>query len=237
MIRRILLLNAGLLILLGFGVVKLRQDWNLFNSTHQVSAIKPRNETLPGLPVGTVSSQLTADWNSIPSRNPFSFDRQDITLVAPADPAPPQKPLGPKPVLLGVMNIGASRLAVLASSQGGGAHNSRTVRIGESVDGWTVMEIEDKSLIVEGNAARETIVMNEPSSQVQRERTQGSGANSVPAVQNVGQAASTPAKPAATPATTAPSQSTPDGQVQPDGSRIIQTPFGPHRIPKDPPEK
>src|SRR5215472_17688692 len=112
MMRRILILNVGLLLVLGFGMSKVRQDWKSFESAHQTSKVQPRSETLPGVPAGMTYVPSSADWTAIPSHNPFSFDRTDITSVAPPDPLPPPKPLGPKPVLFGVMSIGTNRLAM-----------------------------------------------------------------------------------------------------------------------------
>src|SRR5215475_1127687 len=105
--RRIFLL-VGLLVLLGMGAMRLRQDWRAFNATHQPSAIKPKSETLPGVPPGYSQKPGVADWTAIPSHNPFSFDRTDITLVAPADPPAPPKPVGPKPLLFGTMTLPAA---------------------------------------------------------------------------------------------------------------------------------
>ena len=165
MTRRILILNIGLMVLLGFGAVRFREQWNSFNSTHQVSAVKPRTETLPGLPVGNAQAPNTMDWTAIASHNPFSFDRSDITVAAPAEPAAPPKPVGPKPVLFGTVIIGANRLAVLGSGQNGGTRNSRPVKTGEVIDGWTVVQIDDNSVAIEANSIRETVLINDPSSQ------------------------------------------------------------------------
>jgi hypothetical protein len=236
MTRRILLLNVTLVALLGFGASRLRQEWNLFKTTHQPSAIKPRSEILPGLPVGSAAAPNATDWTPIPSRNPFSYDRTDITVPAPADPAPPPKPVGPKPILFGTMDIGMNRLAMLASGQAGN-RNSRPVKVGEMVDGWTVLEIGDSTVTVEANAIRETIRINES---VQRDHTRTLSSEAVTTVRSVNAPATPPPQTLPPPITPPPGGGTstqPSGQVLPDGSRVIQTPFGPHVIPKDPPER
>jgi len=237
MTRRIFFLDLGLVVLLSLGGIRLRQDWKTFNVTHQTSAIRPKAETLPGLPAGTAAAQTVADWTAIPSRNPFSFDRTDITIPAPPEPAAPPKPMGPKPVLFGTMNIGSDRVAMLAPAQAAGSRNSRPMKVGEAMDGWTVVQIEDTAVVVEGNAVRETLLINDPTAQVQRDHTRTVAASqpaSVQSVQTVKQPTpqpTTPSTPTAAPSA-APAPFPFGGQVQPDGSIIIQTPFGPNVIRK-----
>ena len=240
MMKRIVVLDVGVLVLLVLGIVRFRQDWTAFNLSHQPSAIKPRNETLPGLPVGGASSQSTQDWTAIPSRNPFSFDRNDITLAAPPEASAPAKPVGPKPVLFGITDIGSSKLAIIAPGQSGADRNSRTVKAGETVDGWTVVQIDDTSIIVEANSVRETVIINDPAAKIPRDHSRTAAT-----VESVSTAASRTASPSAQPLMPPPPVTPgsvmgtpqPSGQVLPDGSRIIQTPFGPHVVPKDPPQK
>jgi hypothetical protein len=239
--RRILLLNVGLLILLGIGVFRFRQDWKKFDDTHQPSAIRPRSETLPGLPTAGSTAPNLTDWTPIPSRNPFSFDRTDVTLVAPPEPTAPPKPVGPKPILFGVMTIGPNRLAVVASGQGGASNrNSRPIKVGEAIDGWTVVQITDTTMLIEGNSIRETVLINDSSAQIQRDHTRtlaGGEAVAVNRVSTIPPPIVAPPAASGAPSTSAPLVPSPGGQVLPDGSRVIQTPFGPHVIPKDPPER
>jgi hypothetical protein len=240
--RRILLLNVALVVLLAIGAVRLKNDWQHFDATHQPSSIRPRSETLPGLPTGSAPAATGSDWTAIPSRNPFSFDRTDITLTAPPEPTAPPKPVGPKPVLFGVMTIGASRVALVSSGQGGGNNrNSRPLKVGDTIDGWNVVGINDTSMLVEGNSIRETLIINDPSSQVPRDHTRTLSGNDAVTVNRTTTTQATPAQlpPPVTPPSTggAPLQPGPGGQVLPDGSRVIQTPFGPHVIPKDPPQR
>jgi hypothetical protein len=124
-----------------------------------------------------------------------------------------------------------------------GNRNSRPFKVGETADGWTIVQFDDNSVVVEANGNRATIVVNDPSAPVQRDHTRTLAvADATPAVQNVGQTAQS-ARPASTTSgantsTGAPPQpAIPADRILPDGSRVIQTPFGPHVIPKDPPEQ
>lgn len=155
MTRRLIVLDLALVSLLVAGIVKFRGDWLAFEPAHQVSAIQPKPETLPALPAAKAAAPVgAADWTEIPTRNPFSFDRNDIAILAP--PPEPPKAVGPKPVLFGTMNLGQNWIAMLASGQPNN-RNSRPVRVGEIIDGWTVVEIKDKAVVVEANSSRQTV--------------------------------------------------------------------------------
>src|SRR5207302_5234563 len=109
---------------------------------------------VPGASVTAVAPQ---DWTEISVKDPFSFDRNDVSYVAPKQTLPTQ----PKPVLFGTMSIGNEWIAMLAPAQSG-TRTSRPVKVGESVDDWQVVEIRDKSVLVTGpTGLRETLVMNQ----------------------------------------------------------------------------
>src|SRR5688572_33395652 len=140
--RRIIIFDLALLVLLTFGIAKLRQDWIAFDPLHDVAAIQPLPETLPALPArGAAADPGTGDWTEIPSRNPFSFDRTDIAILAPVAAAPVQ--VGPKPVLFGIMSLGPERIATLAPPQSA-SRGSIPTKVGETVAGWKVVEILQK---------------------------------------------------------------------------------------------
>jgi len=230
MTRRILILDLALVVLLFVGGARLRREWLAFDPAHQVSSIQPAGEKIPDLPAANAAATpAESDWTEIPSHNPFSFDRNDIAILAP--PEPP-KPVGSKPVLFGTMNFGEDWVAMLASGQPNN-RNSRPMRVGETIDGWTVVEIVDKKVIVEANANRETVLMNDPTADVPRDYTRTlASATSVP-VQSV-----SPAPVPAPAATTAPASSTPNaGNSQSPSTtpcvREMRTPFGIVRQPCD----
>src|SRR6185503_11747124 len=97
-------------------------------------------------------------------KDPFSFDRNDVSIVAPKQEAAAK----PKPVLYGVMSVGSEWIAMMGPSQSG-SRGSRPVRVGESLDNWQIVEIQPKSVIVTAaNGTRETVIMNDPTAQVAR---------------------------------------------------------------------
>jgi hypothetical protein len=204
--------------------VRLYSDWIMFEATHLPGAIQPQREALPTLATGGVPpSAAPADWTEIPSRDAFSFDRTDIAILEPK--APPAVPPGPKPFLFGTISLGKDRLAMVAPGKPGN-RDYRSMKAGEVVDGWTIVEISDKSIVIESNLGRESVIMNDPSAQVQRDHTR-TLATAAPSVISVAQPVAQPAL--ATPAPV-PSQQPAPGQGQPRRRVVQMTPFGPREI-------
>ncbi len=228
MIRRLIILDSALIVLLAFGAVKFRRDWLAFEPMHQVSAIQPKPEKLPTLPAARAAAAAgAADWTEIPAHNPFSFDRNDIAVLA--QPEPP-KPVGPKPLLFGTMNLGQGWIAMLASGQANN-RNSRPARVGETIDGWTVVEISDKAVVLEANANREKVTMDDITTvQIPRSSEKTGGNASPVAVTPISAAPSVTA--ASRPGASLPPSS---GNAAPANGkpcvREIQTPFGVVRQP------
>jgi hypothetical protein len=169
-----------------------------------------------------VAGVTAQDWTDVSVKNPFSFDRNDIAIVAPTQAVAAT----PKPVLFGIMAVGADKIALVSPGRSGRA--SRPIKTGESVDdNWKVVEIKEKSVIVVGGTGtREEIIMNDPTAQVARsiDRT-GTGA---PAGGNV--LTATPSA-ASAPTNTNSASSAPPAAAQPPAPAqpedILLTPFGP----------
>jgi hypothetical protein len=225
MVRRLIILDSALVLLLAFGGAKFRQDWLAFGPAHQVSQIQPEPENLPGLPAPASEAATAADWTAIPAQNPFSFDRNDIAILAP--PPEPAKPLGPKPVLFGTMSMGQGWIAMVASGQTQN-RNSRPFRVGEAIDGWTIVEIAEKSVVVEADSIRETLSTNDwMTLQIPRDSARTVAAVPSSMVQSVAQPASSStssSSAAPAPSTTAPTN--PSGPAGAQRMCSMQTPFG-----------
>jgi len=163
------MLNLTLIAVVVATGVRFHNDWILFEATHQPGAIPPQRETLPTVASTAAPTSATrADWTEIPSRNPFSFDRTDIAILEPK--APPPVPTGPKPILFGTISLGKDRLAMVGPGKPGN-RNYQSMKTGEVIDGWTVVEISDKSIVIEANSVRESVIMNDPLAQVERDHT------------------------------------------------------------------
>src|SRR5439155_5762384 len=102
------------------------------------------------------------------------------------------------------------------------------MKTGEVIDGLTVVEISDKSIVIEANAVRESVIMNDPSAQVDRDHTRTLASAPVPAPPVAAPAPPAPAVAAPAPPSTSPQPVT--GQTQPRRRVIQMTPFGPREI-------
>lgn len=230
--RRLIVLDVILVVLIALGGMRVRQDWRTFVATHDVAAIQPGAMTFPSLPnQANAQNAPNSDWTEIPTKDPFSFDRNDVDIVPVVQVS---RPAGPKPVLFGTMIIGNDKTAFISPP---GNRTSRPMKVGETIEGWKVIEIAVKTVEVESDSERQTLVINDPVANVGRDY----GKNPVPT--GGGVTFTTP------PATTTPTniQSTPPGTTTtppppptgPQGQRQghwEQTPFG-MKWYDDPPKK
>src|SRR5438094_218192 len=146
----------------------------MFTATHQTGAVEPDREKFAKLGLSLPPNlPAPANWTDIPSHNPFSFDRTDIAILEPKAPPPPPAPkipVGPKPVLFGTLSIGKEPMALIGPGKPGN-RDYKPMMVGEIIDGWTLVSISDKSVVMKGNDVQETIAMNDPTAQIPREHT------------------------------------------------------------------
>src|SRR3989442_9719863 len=224
---RIWIVNVSLFAVLVAASVRFYNEWLMFTATHQTGAVEPDLEKLAKLALNLPSnSPAPANWTDIPSHNPFSFDRTDIAIFEPKAPPPPPAPkipVGPKPVLFGTLPLGKERMALIGPGKPGN-RDCKPMMVGEIIDGWTLVSISDKSVVMKGNDVQETIAMNDPTAQIPREHTRTEVAPA-PVVTSAGGLASP-----ATPAVSSPQQPGTRGQQpqQPGQRRRTTqiTPFG-----------
>jgi len=227
MMRRLLVLNLALVAVLIAMSFRMHSAWVNFEATHQIAAIQPEPEAVTKVAsAASGNAGAPEDWTEIPSRNPFSFDRNDIPIL---EPAAPPKPPGVKPILFGTIALGQEPMAMVASGQPPGNRNYRPMRIGEVIDGWTITKILDKSINIKADQIEESILMNDPSAQVPRETTRTAPAGAPPV------ASTSQQPPAPSALTTSPLAAPPAPSAPPKGRRRIlqQTPFGVREIEVD----
>jgi hypothetical protein len=155
----------------------------------------------------------------VPTKNPFSFDRSDIAVVAPKETLP----VGPKPLLFGIMSIGNESIAMLSPAQSG-TRQSRAMKVGESMDNWELVEIQKDSVIMTAAGARATVILNDPAARTARELSR-TGTSTTPAQSVIVNApVDAPAQPAA--ASLPPPPPPPSSQPGQGKGHWMYTPFG-----------
>jgi hypothetical protein len=166
MSQRLVVLNVVFLGLVVAGILRLRHDAVAFASEHRVEQIQPESNKQPPKSVQAAATPGKQEFGDIAAHNPFSFDRNDVTLVI--TPPAAQQPKRPKPILLGTMMLGKDRIAMLSPGDSGG-RASRPVRPGELFDGWMLLEIQDKSVMMQSENIKESVILNDPTAPVQRD--------------------------------------------------------------------
>jgi hypothetical protein len=221
--RRLLVLDLVFGAALVYGGGRVRQSWINFESAHHVESITAEKEPARTLPAIAALTGTVEDWTEISTKDPFSFDRNDVPIVAPKAPAPTQ----PKPILFGTMAIGNEWIAMLAPAVG--ANRSQSVKVGQSVGEWQVVEIRDKSVVVSGeNGVRQTIDIAEAAAQGRTYERTGNNGGFSPAVTVV--TPSTPSPAPVAPVSAVPASPIPAGAPSPAEQpkpKILNTPFGP----------
>jgi hypothetical protein len=223
---RIWILNLALVAVVTAIAVRFHNEWIMFNATHQSSAIEPEREKFAKLPSGVAAnSPAPPNWTDIPSHNAFSFDRTDVAILEPKAPLPPPAPkvqLGPKPVLFGTMSLGEDMMAMVGPPKGG---SQKPMKVGEVIEGWKIVSIKEKTMVVKGNDIEETIIMNDPTIQILRDHSRTLDIANTPNVISIG--GQPPAAPSAAPSQPQPAARGQQPQ-QPGQRRRIQqvTPFG-----------
>jgi hypothetical protein len=231
--QRIWVINGVLALLLVWGGMRLRNDWEAFGASHQASSLQNAPARTDVRAPGEVVSPPAPDmaWTEIASRSPFSFDRNDTNLEVVE--AVPQPVSGPKPVLLGTLLLGKERLALMGKP-GTNSRSGSPVKVGQTFEGWQVVEIQDSSVVVDSNGVKESITVGRAAIERSSEKT--SAPSQAPAAPVAAAPAATPARPAAVPSGTrilgtGPSSTPP--AVVPPGARVVETPFG-YKIEQEP---
>ena len=181
-VNLVLLLAAG-----GLGW-QLRVSVRRFWEANDVSRLQPRDTKGRGAedglpPIPAPRRYAVPDFASVPAQNLFSETRsKDEKVEAPAVPETP--PLVAKPLLVGITISGNQRLAAIVDPQAnqpaGSARKSQTKRVGDSYMGYTITDISDSAIVLEGGNRREVIPLFDTA-----KRPQGGGKTAIQATRVV----------------------------------------------------
>jgi hypothetical protein len=229
--RKLIFINAVLAALVGWGGLKVKRDWQQFRIDHNIQNIQAVSEVKLQPVIRKTIGPRPDDARQVAESNVFSFDRNDVAIKQAPAAAATARPAGPKPVLFGTMLIGGPRMAMLGPGLSGN-RSYRPMIVGEVMDGWTLVEVKDKSVVLESGGVRETVLMNDPTAMVPRDYSRTAGAQPQSQAATVRPTASQ--QQAVPPPLSQPaSGSNPQGGPAPK-TKVIDTPFGKKVITVDP---
>jgi hypothetical protein len=165
MARKSLVINLGLLLLVGLLGWRLQLSISQFKTDNDIGKIQPVRDVRQsikldgGIPAQPVRKQVgTAEFSVIPDQNLFSDLRARETATE--TPAVAEAPkLNPRPILVGVTIVGDQKYAGIIDPSGAPAGRGRTQtkRIGDVYLGYTITDIKSNEMILEYGASREII--------------------------------------------------------------------------------
>jgi hypothetical protein len=219
------LLNLVLFVTASLLAFQLRKQWQTYHASHNAAKIQPQSAQATQYP-GQVSKPLTApNYSAIVDNHLFNLERNN---VVPVDPPPPSEPRvsAPKPILMGTMGLAGSTYALMVSAAGGDSTLYRRLKIGEQLDGYTLVKVlHDKVVMSAGGAELDVRIADQPKPRLQAapgEAASGSGSR----VSAVGSAANPNS--AQTDSPQVPASNAQEGTVfNGKRKRIVASPFGP----------
>ena len=234
--RELIIINMVLALTVIGATVKLHREWVEFETTHSPAGIQFAGEALGVSDEAGRTAKPIQDLTAIAEQNLFSFDRNDLAIETSEGPVA----AGPRPFLFGTVSLGSEAIAMLAIGEAGN-RAYRPVRIGEVIDGWELIEILDKMVRIRSGGLETTVIMNDPTAQIPRDRSRtlarSGAAQAVSTVQAPASGASVQSGVNRT--TTRQSRTPNPGAVTednvPPGFMIQRTPFGNRIVPKPQP--
>ena len=142
--RRLLAVNAALLLLAGAGLWKLRIDYQRARERYRIlSAAPAAHKHLPPPPPAPAPAPVQpASYLDAAANYLFSPDRNPTVVVEP----PKVKPRPTLPLLFGVMNLGGGPIAIMAEKQNA---PHKTVRVGEMIGEFKLLGVDQDAISLE----------------------------------------------------------------------------------------
>jgi hypothetical protein len=229
--KNLILIN---LVLLAVSVVlaqKLRSDWARFQIENNLAHLKPvKGATAPGSPSADQPVGVT-NYSTIVDKHLFAQDRNNII---PPEPPPEEhaKKLGPKPLLMGIMDLGEEQFAWMVSSDPKEDKDYRKVKVGESLGEYKLVEILDQKVRMNADGEDIEVRLNEPSKVVARDTgpvaTGPSDSHRVTSIGDAGTHSTTAGAPASAGSGHTRPEDVPAGTIVNGRKKVVvPSPFGP----------
>ena len=235
--RNLILADLGLAGLVLLLAAQLKSQWGEYQTQNNLALLNPALERgIPGQ--GPSAPPGVANYSAIVDNNLFASDRSNVVPEETASAAA-TKPLGPKPVLMGIMGFSEDQYAWMVSADSKESKAYRQLKMGDSLGEYRLMKILEQSVLMDARGAEVEIRLNDPAKLVARDTTPPpatSGQNrSVVTVGSASQGAGTTnASANVTGSTELPRGALPPGAIVGGRKKVlIQTPFGLQEIWED----
>jgi len=225
-----ILANFVLLATALFIGVHLKSQWVQFWAQNNLQAIEARKDQVAAGTKSAVQPRAVSNYGAIVESLLFNPDRNSV-VVADAAVAVAERPK-PKPVLTGIVGLGAYDIALMLPAEARDNSEYRRLKVGESISGYTLVKCLDQKVLMSLDGREVEIPISEPKHLVAREAapvTTGAGGSKSERVTSLGVApsAQNPIQPAAPPpATQVPVGTVREGKVL----KSFPTPFGPMNL-------
>ena len=148
-------------------------QWRQFEAQHRLDRLKPATRTMAGDSGGPASPVSPSSFAAIVDHHLFNLDRNNDMPQEPSaelQEAPP----GPLPVLMGTMGIDEEAYALMVSEDSGKSQGSgslyRRLKVGDALDGYTLVSVEMDRVIMRSGAAEVKIGINDKPRQASARR-------------------------------------------------------------------
>jgi type II secretory pathway component PulC len=222
-----ILANVALLATALFIGVHLKSQWVQFWVENNLQAFEGKKEqALAGTKPG-VQPREVSNYGAIVESLLFNPDRNSVVVTDPAAVVA-ERPK-PKPVLTGIVGLGAYDIALMLPAEARDNSEYRRLKVGDSISGYTLVKCLDQKVLMSLDGKEVEIPISEPRHLVARDAspvTTGAGGSKVTTL-SAAPEAQNPTQPSAQPnATQVPVGTVRQGKVL----KSFPTPFGPMNL-------
>jgi hypothetical protein len=165
--RSYILVNLLLLCSAAFFGYELKSYWSEYRLAHNIALLSPGSGVSETSPKAGVDSAGVSNYAAIVDNHLFSADRTNVIPLEAA--AETSKSAPPKPILMGTLQLDEDEFALMVSDAQRDNMNYKRLKVGESLDGYTLVKILDQKVMMKGEGKEVEVRLNEPSKMVARE--------------------------------------------------------------------
>lgn len=147
--RKLIVLNATLVVIVAIAGVQLRKQWKASKDRERARLAVPVRP-LPPPPYASRAPQqpvVPASYLDIAKNMLFDRSRNSTVVVEPPPPPAPPPPMPPLPGYHGLMNFGAGPIALLSSGNSG----PKGIHVGEQIGQFKLLAVNSEVISFEWN--------------------------------------------------------------------------------------